>query len=143
VGAAIEIATTVDDELVAAVARLLPFLSSSPAPSAAHLRGIVESPGTDFFVARLDGRIVGILTLARYDLPTGNRAWIEDVIVDEAAARQGIGEALSRAAIEEARRHGAKDVRLTSRPKREAANRLYRRIGFDIYETNVYKYPLL
>ena len=64
------------------------------------------------------------------------------MIVDEAAARQGIGEALSRAAIDEARRRGAKDVRLTSRPTREAANRLYRRIGFEIYETNVYKYPL-
>jgi ribosomal protein S18 acetylase RimI-like enzyme len=77
-----------------------------------------------------------------YRIPTGNRAWIEDVIVDEVAAGQGIGEALSVAAIEEARRRGAKDVRLTSRPKREAANRLYRRIGFEIYETNVYKYPL-
>jgi ribosomal protein S18 acetylase RimI-like enzyme len=142
VAAAIEIATTVDDELVAAVTHLLPFLSSSPAPSAEHLRRIVSGPATDLFVARLDGGIVGILTLARYDLPTGNRAWIEDVIVDEAAARQGIGEALSRAAIDEARRRGAKDVRLTSRPKREAANRLYQRIGFEVYETNVYKYPL-
>jgi ribosomal protein S18 acetylase RimI-like enzyme len=142
VAAAIEIATTVDAELVDAVARLLPFLSSARAPSEEHLRGIVEGAGTDLFVARVDGRIVGILTLARYDLPTGNRAWIEDVIVDAASSRQGIGEALSRAAIDEARRGGAKDVRLTSRPKRDAANRLYRRLGFEIYETNVYKYPL-
>jgi ribosomal protein S18 acetylase RimI-like enzyme len=142
VAAAIEIATTVDAELVDAVARLLPLLSSAPAPSEEHLRAIVGGAGTDLFVARVDGRIVGILTLARYDLPTGSRAWIEDVIVDEAASRQGIGEALSRAAIDEARRRGAKDVRLTSRPKREAANRLYRRIGFEVYETNVYKYSL-
>ena len=138
----IEIATTVDDDLVATVARILPLLSSSAPPSAEHLRAIVEGADTVLFLARLDGRIVGILTLAMYRIPTGNRAWIEDVIVDESAARQGIGEALSMAAIEEARRRGAKDVRLTSRPKREAANRLYRRIGFDIYETNVYKYPL-
>jgi ribosomal protein S18 acetylase RimI-like enzyme len=142
VAADIEIAATVDDELVATVARILPLLSSSAPPSADHLRAIVGGPDTDLFVARVDGRIVGILTLAMYRIPTGNRAWIEDVIVDESAARQGIGEALSRAAIDEARRRGAKDVRLTSRPKREAANRLYRRIGFEIYETNVYKFPL-
>jgi ribosomal protein S18 acetylase RimI-like enzyme len=142
VAAHIEIATTVDDELVATVARILPLLSSSAPPSAQHLRAIVDSPDTDLFVARVDGRIVGVLTLAMYPIPTGNRAWIEDVIVDESVARQGIGEALSRAAIDEARRRGAKDVRLTSRPKREAANRLYQRIGFEIYETNVYKFPL-
>ena len=138
----IEIATTVDDELVATVARILPLLSSSAPPSADHLRTIVDGPDTELFVARVEGRIVGILTLAMYPIPTGNRAWIEDVIVDESAARQGIGESLSRAAIDEARRRGAKDLRLTSRPKREAANRLYQRIGFEIYETNVYKYPL-
>ena len=138
----IEIATAVDDELVATVARILPLLSSSPAPSADQLQAIVDGPDTALFVARVEGRSVGILTLAMYRIPTGNRAWIEDVIVDESAARQGIGEALSRAAIDEARRRGAKDVRLTSRPKREAANRLYQRIGFEIYETNVYKYPL-
>jgi ribosomal protein S18 acetylase RimI-like enzyme len=142
VAADIEIATTVDDDLVATVARILPLLSSSAPPSAEHLRAIVEGADTVLFLARLDGRVVGILTLAMYRIPTGNRAWIEDVIVDEVAAGQGIGEALSVAAIEEARRRGAKDVRLTSRPKREAANRLYRRIGFEIYETNVYKYPL-
>lgn len=142
VAAEIVIATSVDDDLVATVARILPQLSSSPPPSSEHLRAIVEGPGTALFLARLDGRTVGVLTLAWYPIPTGMRAWIEDVIVDEAASRQGIGEALSRAAIDEARRRGAKDVRLTSRPKREAANRLYRRIGFDIYETNVYKYPL-
>jgi ribosomal protein S18 acetylase RimI-like enzyme len=142
VAAHIEIATTVDDELVATVARILPLLSSSSSPSAEHLQAIVDGPDTALFVARVDGRIVGVLTLAMYRIPTGNRAWIEDVIVDESAARQGIGEALSRAAIDEARRRGAKDVRLTSRPKREAANRLYQRIGFEIYETNVYKFPL-
>jgi ribosomal protein S18 acetylase RimI-like enzyme len=136
----IMIATSVDDDLVATVARILPQLSLSPPPSAEHLRAIVDGPDTALFLARLDGRTVGVLTLACYKIPTGMRAWIEDVIVDDAASRQGIGEALSRAAIDEARSRGAKDVRLTSRPKREAANRLYRRIGFDVYETNVYKF---
>ncbi len=138
----IEIATAVDDELVATVARILPLLSSSPAPSAEQLQAIVDGPDTALFVARVEGRSVGILTLAMYRIPTGTRAWIEDVIVDESAAGQGIGEALNTAAIDEARRRGAKDVRLTSRPSREAANRLYRRIGFEVYETNVYKFPL-
>jgi ribosomal protein S18 acetylase RimI-like enzyme len=142
VAAEIEIATTVDDELVATVARILPLLSSSPPPSGEHLSAIVDGNDTALFVARLDGRIVGVLTLAMYKIPTGMRAWIEDVIVDESAARQGIGESLSRAAIDEARRRGAKDVRLTSRPSREAANRLYRRIGFEVYDTNLYRYPL-
>ena len=68
------------------------------------------------FVARLDGRVVGSLTLAFYRIPTGLKAWIEDVVVDDAARGHGIGEALSRAAIDEARRRGAKDVSLTSRP---------------------------
>jgi len=142
VAAEIAIATSVDEDLVTTVARILPQLSSSPPPSAEQLGAIVSGPDTVLFVARVDGRTVGVLTLALYRIPTGMRAWIEDVIVDEAASRQGIGEALNRAAIEEARRRGAKDVRLTSRPAREAANRLYRRIGFQLYETNVYRFEL-
>ena len=86
--------------------------------------------------------MVGSLTLALYRIPTGVKAWIEDVVVDDVARGRGVGEALNRAAIEEARRRGAKDVSLTSRPSREAANRLYRRIGFEARETNVYRLTL-
>jgi ribosomal protein S18 acetylase RimI-like enzyme len=93
-------------------------------------------------VARLDGEVVGSLTLAFYRIPTGLKAWIEDVVVDDTARGRGLGEALNRAALDEARRRGAKDVSLTSRPSREAANRLYRRIGFEPRETNVYRYTL-
>ncbi len=82
------------------------------------------------------------MTLAFYRIPTGLKAWIEDVVVDDEARGNGIGEALSRAAIDEARRRGAKNVSLTSRPSREAANRLYRGIGFEQYETNLYRYEL-
>jgi ribosomal protein S18 acetylase RimI-like enzyme len=141
--AAIAQADAVDDELVEAFARLIPQLSSSsPPPTAEHLAAIVESPDTVLFLARLDGRIVGALTLAFYRIPTGLKSWIEDVVVDEAAGRRGIGEALNRAALDEARRRGAKDVSLTSRPSREAANRLYQRIGFERRETNLYRYSL-
>ena len=137
----IEIATAVDDELVAAFDRLIPQLStSSPPPGRAGLEAIVANPETVLFVARVDGIIAGSLTLAFYRIPTGLKSWIEDVVVDDAARGQGIGESLSRAAVEEARRRGAKDVSLTSRPHREAANRLYQRIGFDLRVTNTYRF---
>ena len=140
---AIEIATTVSDELVDAFDRLIPQLStSSPPPGRAGLEEIVDDADSVLFVARVDGRIVGALTLALYRIPTGRKAWIEDVVVDEAARGLGIGAALSEAAIAEARRRGAKDVSLTSRPEREAANRLYQRIGFQRRDTNVYRLKL-
>ncbi|MCP3998552.1 MAG: GNAT family N-acetyltransferase [bacterium] len=135
----------VDDELVAAFDRLTPQLSSSsPAPGADELAAIVASPATVLFVAKdIDsGEILGALTLALFRIPTGFRAWIEDVVVDESARGKGVGAALSNAAIERARNEGAKTVDLTSRPSREAANRLYKRIGFEQRETNVYRYSL-
>jgi ribosomal protein S18 acetylase RimI-like enzyme len=137
----VEIADTVTDEIVAAFGRLIPQLSSSsPPPGDDELKAIVADPLSVLYLARVDGRIVGSLTLALYRIPTGLKAWIEDVVVDESLRGRGIGEALSAAALEEARRRGAKDVSLTSRPFREAANRLYQRLGFQPYETNVYRY---
>lgn len=94
------------------------------------------------FVARVDGRIVGSLTLAMFRIPTGIRAWIEDVVVDDSARGHGVGEALNRAALDFAKQHGAITVDLTSRPSRVAANRLYQRIGFVARETNIYRYTL-
>ena len=136
-------ATEVDDDLVAAFGRLVPQLSSSsPAPSAAELGEIVDNPNSVLFVARAGDAVVGSLTLAFYRIPTGLKSWIEDVVVDEAGRGRGVGEALNRAALDEARRRGAKDVSLTSRPSREAANRLYQRIGFEARTTNVYRYSL-
>jgi ribosomal protein S18 acetylase RimI-like enzyme len=133
----------VDDELVTALAGLIPQLSSSsPPPTASELDAIVGSPDTVLFVARIDGRIVGSLTLAFYRIPTGLKAWIEDVVVDGSARGAGVGEALNHAALDEARRRGAKNVSLTSRASREAANRLYQRIGFVRYETNLYRFEL-
>ena len=141
--ARVEIAGEATDEVLAALHRLIPQLSSSSAPiTIAELRSIIDSDSSVLFIARVDVRIVGSLTLAVFRIPTGIRAWIEDVVVDENARGHGVGEALNRAALAEAKRRGAKTVDLTSRPSREAANRLYLRIGFVARETNVYRYDL-
>src|SRR4051812_7246943 len=135
-------ADEVDDELMAAFAALIPQLSSAPPPTAEQLAEIVASPDSVLYLARVDGRIVGSLTLAFYRIPTGLKAWIEDVVVDESVRGQGVGGELSKAALDEARRRGAKHVSLTSRPARETANQLYQRLGFEHYETNVYRFTL-
>jgi ribosomal protein S18 acetylase RimI-like enzyme len=133
--------TEVDDELVEAFARLIPQLSSSsPAPSGQALSEIVASPACHLLVARDATGILGSLTLVVFPIPTGVRAWIEDVVVDSAARGKGVGESLNRFAIDLAAGLGARTVDLTSRPTREAANRLYRRIGFELRETNVYRF---
>jgi ribosomal protein S18 acetylase RimI-like enzyme len=139
----VEIATAATDDLVETVARILPQLSrSSPPPTAAELAEIIDSPASEVLVARVDGKIVGTLTLVIFRIPTGMRAWIEDVVVDEAARGHGVGEALNRFALDLAKQRGCKTVDLTSRPSREAANRMYQRIGFQARETNVYRYDL-
>lgn len=134
-------ATRATPELVAAMTALLPQLSSSaPPPSAAELQAIIDSPSTVLFVATDGDAIVGSLTLALFRIPTGLRAWIEDVVVDDAARGKGVGAKLNVAAIEEAATRGCRTVDLTSRPSREAANRLYQRLGFKARQTNVYRY---
>ena len=130
-------------DVLAACHRLIPQLSSSSAPiSAQELEEIIESDTTVLFAARSGQAIVGLLTLAIFRIPTGVRAWIEDVVVDNQARGKGVGDALNRAALAEAERRGAKTVDLTSRPSREAANRLYQRLGFKQRDTNVYRYDL-
>jgi ribosomal protein S18 acetylase RimI-like enzyme len=138
-------ATSATPEVVDAVARLLPLLSpSAPAPTAEQIGEIIASPATTLFLAR-DGRegpIVGTLTLVIFGIPSGVRAWIEDVIVAEEARGRGCGEALNRAALDAAAAAGARTVDLTSRPARQAANRLYQRMGFVERDTHVYRFEL-
>ena len=139
----VEEVTEVTDELVEALARLMVQLSRSAAlPTPQELQQMVDSDVTRLLVARNEQAIMGTLTLALFRIPTGVRAWIEDVVVDEAARGQGIGEALNRRALDLAKECGARTVDLTSRPSREAANRLYQRMGFKPRETNVYRYSL-
>ena len=140
--------TEVDDVMVAAMAKLIPQLSNSnPPPDADALEAIVGSEASILLVAEDPGgegesAILGSLTLAIFRIPTGLRAWIEDVVVDGSARGRGVGEALNRAAMDRAREVGATTVDLTSRPSREAANRLYRRLGFEQRATNVYRLGL-
>lgn len=150
-GVRIEICEVVDEALVGALARLHPQLSSSPPPDAAALERIVGHPANSVLIARTvpneppgpgAGEIVGAMVLVMFPLPSGLRAWIEDVVVDESARGRGIGAALNRHAIEIARQAGARTVDLTSRPDREAANRLYARLGFAQRATNVYRLDL-
>jgi ribosomal protein S18 acetylase RimI-like enzyme len=138
----IERVTAIDGELVEAFAQLLPQLSSSAsAPAREHLEALVADERTALLVARDgDGRIVGSLTLASYRIPSGHPAWVEDVVVDEAARGRGVGEALTEEAKRLATEWGVTSVRLTSRPAREAANRLYARLGFERHETNAYRW---
>jgi ribosomal protein S18 acetylase RimI-like enzyme len=140
----VEEAQAADDELREALERLVPQLSrSAPPPTMEELREIVSSPSTTLFVARdADGTVVGTLTLALFSVPTGIRAWVEDVVVDAGARGAGAGAALVQAALAAATGAGARTVDLTSRPDREEANRLYRRLGFEQRRTNVYRYEL-
>jgi ribosomal protein S18 acetylase RimI-like enzyme len=139
-------ATAADDALRVAAARLIPQLSpSSPPPTLEHLRRIVDDPATTLLLATGDGlerTVLGMLTLALFMLPTGVRAWIEDVVVDDESRGSGVASALVAAALERAEEHGARTVDLTSRPDREAANRLYLHLGFARRETNVYRKTL-
>jgi ribosomal protein S18 acetylase RimI-like enzyme len=138
----VSIAETADADLHAVVLRLVPQLSSSAPPTLERLRSIIEGDATTLLLARSGDEqadVVGMLTLVTFTLPTGIRSWIEDVVVDDVARGAGVASALIRAAIDQAEQAGARTVDLTSRPGREAANRLYVRLGFTQRETNVYR----
>jgi ribosomal protein S18 acetylase RimI-like enzyme len=140
----VEVISQVTGELVEAFARLVPQLSkSNPPPTERELAAIVASRASVLFLAYdEDDEIVGSLTLVLFRIPTGLRAWIEDVVVDESARGKGVGHRMNEAAIDYARKAGAKTIDLTSRPSRDVANRLYQRLGFAKRDTNVYRYVL-
>jgi ribosomal protein S18 acetylase RimI-like enzyme len=141
----VDVATIIDDEVVEAFARLIPQLSSSnPPPTKAELESLVSHEACHLLLCRDTdtGQIIGTTTLAVFPIPTAVRAWIEDVVVDGATRGTGAGAALTNAALLLAQELGAKTVDLTSRPSREAANRLYQRLGFELRTTNCYRYDL-
>ena len=140
----VERATTVDDALVEAFGRLIPQLSSSsPPPTRPELEEVVADDGNHLLVAREDdGTIVGTTTLVTFRIPTGMRAWIEDVVVDAACSGRGISYDLTRHALDVARSLGCKTVDLTSRPSRQAANHVYKKLGFVQRESNLYRFEL-
>jgi ribosomal protein S18 acetylase RimI-like enzyme len=137
----VEVLSEVTSEVLEAFGRLLPQLSASAEPlDAASLGAIVATSANTVLLARSDGRITGALTLVMFPIPTGLRAWIEDVVVDGTARGQGIGEALTLEALRLAQDAGARTVDLTSRPSREAAGRLYQRVGFEERESRLYRF---
>ncbi|WP_049580345.1 GNAT family N-acetyltransferase [Streptomyces sp. SBT349] len=129
----------VGDELVAAMAGLLPQLSPDlPKPTRESLTRVVEGDSTVLLVAEVGGRVVGTLTLLVPVQPSGVRARVEDVVVDEAARGRGAGRALMEEALRLARELGAGRVDLTSNPRRTAAHRLYEGLGFTAGDSRVY-----
>jgi ribosomal protein S18 acetylase RimI-like enzyme len=137
----VEVLTQATDEAVRAFVRLLPQLSSSaPALDPQTLRAVLAHEANTVLIARLDGEIVGALTLVVFPIPTGLRAWIEDVVVDAEARGAGVGAALTNEAVRIAQVAGARSVDLTSRPTREAANRLYVRLGFAPRDSQLFRF---
>ena len=136
--------TTVTDGLMEAITRLMPQLKLRYAlPTRAEVEALINSNTSILISARYpdeESAIAGMLTLIVYRVPSGVRAHIEDIVVDEAMRGRGIGEALVRYALDMARKAGANGVALTTNPRREAANRLYQRIGFKHWQTNIYFY---
>ena len=140
----VEVLNEVTDEVVEAFARLLPQLSTTAKQlDTAKLSAIVGSPASTVLLARLDKQIVGTLTLVTFTIPTGGRAWIEDVVVDEVARGRQVATTLIDEAIKLARQFGARTVDLSSRPSRESAGRLYERVGFEQRDTRMYRYKLI
>jgi ribosomal protein S18 acetylase RimI-like enzyme len=140
-GVVIEPVSNVTDEVAEALLRLLPQLSRSASPpDRASLETLAAHPAVTVLMARLDGHIVGTLTLIVFPQLTGVRAWVEDVVVDETARGGGVGAALTREAIRLAEAAGARTVDLTSRPEREAANRLYQNLGFEVRNSRVFRF---
>lgn len=143
-GIEVSIATQATEEVVEAFRRLIPQLSTSASPPDRQgLSEIISAPSNTVLLARdgSDGaRIVGTLTLVMFRIPTALRAWIEDVVVDSGARGRGVGEALTEEAVRIAQSRGARTIDLTSRRSREAAHRLYEKVGFAVRDTSVYRY---
>jgi ribosomal protein S18 acetylase RimI-like enzyme len=139
----IEAAEEATLELHSALAALLPQLNPLlPVPSLDHLKAMVADPAVTLLVARDGTGIVATAAVVIYTTPIWIKARIEDVVVDEAARGRGVGEAIVKRCIEVARERGAAIVELQSARSREAANRLYPRLGFELRDSNVYRMKL-
>ena len=136
----IEKISAFSEEALKALQQLLPQLAPGMTITESWLREVVTTPATHLFITRDDGgQITGSFTLTEQKIPTGLKVWLEDVVVDEQARGQGLGDAIVQYAIDYARKLGTKKLDLTSVPERVAANKLYRKWGFIRRETNVYR----
>ena len=132
-----------DEAVLTSVNRLLPQLSkSAKLIDIKQLNRLTESECTRLYFAKEGTEVLGMLSLVVFPIPTGFKAWIEDVVVDERARGKGVGKALMKKALAEAENLGTKSIDLTSRPSRETANKLYQSIGYQERATNVYRYKI-
>ncbi len=136
----ISLQTTVTPQLIAAFEKLTPQLNTSlPLPAFKDLESIISSESTYLFTGEENGEIVGTISIVIYKIPSGMKAWIEDVIVDEAARGRGYGKELILFAVDFLKNKGIPSVNLTSAPSRVAANKMYQSLGFQLRDTNVYR----
>mgnify|MGYP001357748641 FL=1 len=131
------------NEILSQVNGLLPQLSKSASPlSLESLDILAKSESTNLFVAKEGKKVWGMLSLVLFPIPTGTKAWVEDVVVDSSARGKGIGKALMNHALKKVWEKRGKSIDLTSRPSRETANKLYQSLGYQKRETNVYRLSL-
>ena len=135
-----------DKEIYESILHLLPQLNTRhPSPTYADVTDLLKSDSSKLFIARypvLSSPIVGMLTLVVFQVPSGIRAHIEDVVVDIEMRNKGIAQALIKTALQSARMSGANGVELTSNPDRISAIGLYKSLGFKKWDTNIFFYQL-
>lgn len=132
--------TRYSEEVLESLNNLLPqLLPSASLLSKADLVKIIQSESCHLLMAEKNGQYYGSLTLTIVKIPTGLKAWIEDVVVNVNIRGKGVGRLLIEYAVGLAEERGAQTIDVTSRPFRKSANKLYKRVGFDLRETNVYR----
>jgi GNAT superfamily N-acetyltransferase len=141
----IEAATEATPELERTLARLLPQLNATlPVPTMQRLQALIADPAVTLLVAREGDEAIGTATVIVYTTPFWIKARLDEVVVDQSARGKGIGEALVLACLDVARDRGAQVAELQSGrgSARDAANRLYRRMGFELRDSNLYRITL-
>ena len=136
--------TEITEEILIALKTLTKQLSpNKKPPSKKDLEEIINSENSILFIAKSKNEeIAGTLTLLINRIPTGQKVWIEDVVVDNKFRGKGIGQKLTQFAIDYAIKRGIKEINLTSNPARIAGNKLYQKLGFTLRETNIYRLNL-
>ena len=138
----IERLSRVSDDVVESLGQLMVQLAPDCKPlTGEYLQEIIDLPNIFLFVARQEDQIVGTFSLVLYKIPTGLKASLEDVVVDISMRGQRIGEKMIEFALEYANTQlEVSKLDLTSSPYRIAANALYKKLGFELRDTNVYRF---